>query len=63
MSARDFIKNSILNSDMYTTTDVGRIIGECRDTVAYGGGDGREYISRKLHAVTRVAGEPDDHLV
>ena len=26
MSARDFIKNSILNSDMYTTTDVGRIV-------------------------------------
>lgn len=26
MSAKDFIKNSILNSDMYTTTDVGRIV-------------------------------------
>ncbi len=26
MSAKDFIKNSILNSDMYSTTDVGRIV-------------------------------------
>ena len=26
MSARDFIKNSVLNSDMYSTTDVGKII-------------------------------------
>ncbi|MBO5620939.1 MAG: DUF4956 domain-containing protein [Butyrivibrio sp.] len=26
MSTRDFIKNSILNSDMYTTVDVGKIV-------------------------------------
>ncbi len=26
MSARDFIKNSILNSDLYSTTDVGKLI-------------------------------------
>ena len=41
------------------STDVGRIVGECTNTVAYGSRHSRKNISGELHAVAGITREPN----
>src|ERR1035441_7289941 len=54
---------ALLGNDLATFPDLGREVRKRRQVIAEQGARRGEPVAGELHAVARVAGEPDDHLV